>query len=188
MAHKLVFSIIAGVVVIGVGTGLYFGLSNKDDNNSDNLTTSTNSDTNSDFQRTGQYSFGVDVCNEMTSGEVADVIQKTIQKTEDYSNSDSTGCKYFVSNTSFVIIDVGYGDMATQRTGLLALDRTIKSDNRITLENMLAYSESGLVDVYMDVAPGQKYVRVGRSSVSAVDEETLIKLAIATEAKIRSFR
>ena len=184
LANKLFLTIIGGVVIVGVGAGVYFSTV-KNNGLKKELTTSVSAD---DFQRTGEKSFGLAVCDEMTMGEVAKVVGKTIVKTEDYSNSGSTGCEYFLENTSFVIIDVGYGDMAKQKKGLEVLDRTIKTESRIKLENFLTYTENGLNDVYMNVAPGQKYVRVGRSSISVVDEETLIKLAVATEAKVRSFK
>jgi len=140
------------------------------------------------FIKMGEKSFGLDVCNQMSQAEVAAVIGKEIFKIKDYSNSGSTGCEYFVTEKSFVIIDVGYGDMASQKTGLEFLDRVIKTDDRIKFENFLSYTEKGLNDVYMNVAPGQKFVRVGRSSTLAVEEETLIKLAIAVESKVRSYR
>ena len=189
IANKLLLAIVGGVVVVSIGAGVYFGVINK--NNDEVITGENKTETktsNGDFIKMGQDSFGVEVCNEMSKNEVAKVIGKTIVKTEDYSNGGSTGCEYFLENTSFVIIDVGYGDMAKQKKGLEVLDRTLKTESRIKLENFLAYTEKGLNDVYMNVAPGQKYVRVGRSSISVVDEETLIKLAIATEAKIRSYK
>lgn len=189
LANKLVIAVIGGVIVVGIGVGIYFGVGKKDDTKTNVGTqTSTNLTSGDDFQKTGEKSFGLAVCNEMTMDEVAKVIGKTIVKTEDYSNSGSTGCEYFLANTSFVIIDVGYGDMAKQKKGLEVLDRTFKTESRIKLENFLAYTEKGLNDVYMNIVPGQKYVRVGRSSISVTDEETLINLAVATEAKIRSFK
>lgn len=191
LVNKLILMIIGGVIVVGVGVAilLFNGVDTEKDNNTNGETGSsiTNTVADDDFQRTGQYSFGLAVCEEMSVDEVEKAIGKTILQTEDYSNNTSTGCEYFVTDTDFVIIDVGYSDMEVQKTGLEFLDRTIKTDNRIGLENMLAYSENGLIDVYMNVAPGQKYVRIGRSSISAVDEETLLKLAIATEVKIRSY-
>jgi hypothetical protein len=184
-ASKLALALTISAALVGIGTGLYFGVikNNKPPTNTETTTTS-----DSDFHRTGQNSFGLAVCDEMTIDEVASAINKPVLNIQDYSNSASTGCEYFVSDTGFVVIDVGYGDMANQKLGLEALDRTIKTDSRITLENMLAYSENGLMDVYINVESGQKYVRVGRSSTTAVDEETLIKLAIATEAKIISYK
>jgi hypothetical protein len=187
LANKLALGLIGGVVVVGVGAGVYFGVIHKNTGGTSNNSTS-GSTSGGDFQRTGEKSFGLDVCNEMTKAEVANSIGKPVVRTDDYSNGGSTGCEYFISGGSFVIIDVGFGDMANQKKGLAVLDRTFKTDSRIKLENFLAYTEVGLNDVYMNVAPGQKYVRVGRSSVSAVSEETLIKLAIATEAKIRSYK
>ena len=189
LANKLFLAATVAVVVVGVGASIYFGVANKDNtetNGGSQAETSTAS--GDDFQRTGEKSFGLDVCNEMTGNEVASVIGKPILRTGDYSNSGSTGCEYFVTETGFVIVDVGYSDMAKQKTGLEFLERIIKTDDRIKLENMLAYSEKGLIDIYMNVLAGKKFVRVGRSSTSVVDEETLIKLAMATETKIRSFK
>jgi len=181
------------VVVVGVGAGVCFGVIHKD--GAAGGSTGTSSGTNSatsgssdDFQRTGENSFGVAVCDEMTKDKVAAIINKPVIKTQDYSNTASTGCEYFISATGFVIIDVGFTDFADQKLGLKALDRTFKTESRIKLENFMAYTEKGLTDIYMNVAPGKKYVRVGRSSTTAVDDETLIKLAIATEAKIRSYK
>jgi len=190
LANKLVLAVVAGMVVVGAGVGVYFGVINKDNEIVDADTAQKTVDTNSnnDFQRTGQNSFGLAVCDEMTKAEVGDIIGKPIVKTEDYSLSGNSGCEYFVENTTFVIIDVEYSDMATHKKSLEFFDRVIKTDDRIKLENMLSYSEEGLNDVYMNIAPGQKYVRVGRSSISVVSEEQLIQLAIATEAKIRSYK
>jgi hypothetical protein len=190
LANKLLLAVTGGVLVAGIGVAVYFGVVNRGSTTVKNNVSSSSSAANSndDFQRTGQYSFGLAVCDEMTKEQVASVIGKSIVKTQDYSNSGSTGCEYFFGDNSFVIIDVGFSDMANQKQGLEALGRTIKTDSRIKLENMLVYSEKGLIDVYMNIAPGQKYVRVGLSSISVVGEETLIKLASATEAKIRSYR
>jgi hypothetical protein len=185
------FSTLIGVIIVIIilviigGVYFYYKSDNK---TSLGLPMAGNETLNNDFIKMGEKSFGLDVCNEMTKTEVAIAIGKEIVKIKDYNNSGSTGCEYFVTETSFVIIDVGYSDMANQKKGLEFLDRTIKTDDRIKLENFLSYTERGLNDIYMNVSPGQKFVRVGRSSTSAIDEETLIKLAIATEFKIRSYK
>ena len=185
LANKALLAVIGGIVVIGIGATVYLSTVNKGTDTQSNKTTTSTSD---DFIKTGENSFGLDVCNEMTKAQVGQVIGMNILKTQDYSNSGSTGCEYYISDTGFVIVDVGFGDMADQKKGLAFLDRTIKTDSRIKLENFLAYTEKGLTDIYMNIAPGQKYVRVGRSSNMAPDEETLIKLAMAVETKIRSYK
>ena len=53
---------------------------------------------------------------------------------------------------------------------------------------MFVYSGKDLIGIYMNVAPGQKYVQAGRSSLKTVDEETIAKRAIVTETKIRSYK
>jgi hypothetical protein len=147
----------------------------------------TEKKTQDDFQRMGQYSFGVDVCNEMTKDDVGAVLGKSVTKTGDYSNNTSTGCEYYIQGEHFVIVDVGYGDMETQRKGLQILERKLEEDSRIGLPNFLSYSDKGLVDVYMNVAEGKKFVRVGRSNTTVITEDELINLAIAVEKKVRSY-
>ena len=147
LANKLLLLIIGGVVVVGVCIGVVIVIVNGGDSenvlntNENTENTTTDAGSGDDFQRTGQYSFGLAVCDEMSKDEVAEAIGKPILRTEDYSNNTSTGCKYFVTETDFVIIDVGYGDMNVQRDGLEFLERTIKTDSMISLENMLAYSD-----------------------------------------------
>jgi len=191
LSNKLALLAIGGIIVVGVGMGIYFGVIKNNEAETNTAQETENTETkpsNDDFQRTGEKSFGLSVCDELSKEEVGTAIGKPILKTKDYSSGGSTGCEYYVTENSFVIVNVGYSDMANQRKGLEAIDRSIKTDDRIGLENMLVYSEKGLVDIYMNVAPTKKFVRVGRSSTTAVDEETLIKLAIATETKIRSFK
>jgi hypothetical protein len=185
---KLAFSIGGAVVVLGLG--MYFLNQDKSQGNpSDNAGTGVvQKSVSGDFIRMGEKSFGLDVCNEMTKEEVGAVFGKTVEKTRDYSNGMSSGCEYYVEGQHFVIVDVGFDDMETQRKGLEFLERTIKSDDRIGLPNMLVYSERGLIDIYMLVQEGKKFVRVGRSSTTVVTEEELIKLAIAVEQKIRSYK
>ncbi len=185
---KLVFSIGGAVVVLGLG--MYFLNQDKTQSNpSDNAGTGVvQKSVSGDFIRMGENSFGLDVCNEMTKKEVGAVLGKTVEKVTDFSNNMSTGCQYYIQGNHFVTVDVGYGDMERQRKGLEILERTIKSDDRIGLPNMLAYSDSGLMDIYMLVQEKYKFVRVGRSSTTVVTEEELIKLAIAVEQKIRSYK
>jgi hypothetical protein len=188
LANKLVLALISGVVVAGAGAGIYFGVINKSDGTTNTDTKTTTSAADDNFQRTGQNSFGLAVCDEMTKDQVSAAIGKPVLKTEDYSNNGSTGCKYYVTDTDFVIIDVGFSDMANKKKVLTGIGYTAETNSRIKLENMLIYSGTNIVDVYMNIAPGQKFVRVGRSTISAVDEEHLIKLAMATETKIRSYK
>ena len=187
MNKNLMLALVAGGVVLVLGGGAYLYTQNK---SGDEATGNSNNDTvqEGDFIRTGQDSFGLDVCNEMTKEEVGAAVNKAVTKTRDYSVGMSSGCEYYIGESHFVIVDVGYSDMVTQRKGLEALERTINSDTRIGLENMLVYSDRGLIDIYMNVEPGIKFVRVGRSSTSVVSEEDHINLAIAVEKKIRSYK
>ena len=78
--------------------------------------------------------------------------------------------------------------MTSQQNSLEVQNRTIRTDDRIKLKNILVYTNTVLIDIYLEIEPGVKYARIGRSSVSVVDDTSLINLAITTEAKIRSYK
>ncbi|KKP69653.1 hypothetical protein A2X44_03805 [candidate division CPR3 bacterium GWF2_35_18] len=197
LTNKLVIGILAVAVVAGGGFFAYQAISNNSgnnnsgNNNSNNSNNNSNTNSNGDFIKTGQYSFGLDVCNEFTKEMAGVAIDKTIVKTEDYSNSMSVGCNYYTDKVDFVVVDVGYGQAEKQKKGLEILDRTIVSEPSIGLENFISISDKApgeYLDIYMVVDPEIKFVRIGRSSAKLVSNELLVKLAKSVEEKIRSYR
>lgn len=148
---------------------------------------------NEDFQRLGQYSFGLDVCNEMTKEMVTEAIGKSVISSTDYSNSSGTGCQYHTekNNGGTVSVNVGFGEAAKSKTASEYLDRKVGTESSIGLENFTVYSDKApgeIMDIYLVIDPAQKYVRVSKHSATVVDNATLIKLAQKTEEKIRSYK
>jgi hypothetical protein len=146
---------------------------------------------NDDFIKTGQYSFGLDVCNEYTSESVSEVMGMPIVNTRDYSNSKSTGCEYYINEKNFVIVDVGYSKFEDRRKGLKVIEREITSDSSIGLENFIAISSNApgeYLDVYMLIDPEIKFIRVGRSSTQIASNDLLVELAKSVEQVVRSYK
>jgi hypothetical protein len=187
MNKNFVNALAVGGALLLIGGGFYFYSQNRPTDNNTTDEGNTPTKTADGFNRTGPNSFGLDVCTEMSIEEVSSALGKAVKETRGYSNDTNTGCEYFISGTEFVIVDISFTDMATQRQGLITLGRTIQSEPRIGLENMLASTDKGLVDVYMNIEPGQKFARVGRTSTTVTTEGELIDLAIAVENKIRSY-
>ncbi|MBP9758847.1 hypothetical protein KBD45_04060, partial [Candidatus Dojkabacteria bacterium] len=113
MDKKLLFSIMLGGAVIVIGGTIFYFIKPQDKSESEVIDNDKpiEANSNDDFQRMGEKSFGLAVCEEMLKEEVGQVIGKEVLSVRDYSNGGSSGCEYFVTDKSFVIIDVGFGDM-----------------------------------------------------------------------------
>lgn len=75
-ANKLILLIIGGLVVVAIGAGIVLVNGGENENDPDTIheetgNTTANTASGDDFQRTGQYSFGLAVCEEMSEDEVA---------------------------------------------------------------------------------------------------------------------
>jgi hypothetical protein len=191
MNKNLVLALTIGGAVIILGGGALFYNQNIKNKNNDGAQTSTNQ--SDDFQKMGQYSFGLNVCTEMSKETVSEVIGKTVLNTTDYSNSGATGCQYHTepNNMGTVSINVNYGEAEKSKTASESLGRKVGTEASIGLENFTVYSDaypSEIMDIYMIIDPMQKYVRVSKHSSDVVNNETLIKLAQETEKKIRSYK
>lgn len=191
MNKNIIIGLTIGGAILVIGIGAYFA-TRYHNQSKEGLNTANSKGNSDDFQKTGQYSFGLSVCNEMTKEKVGEVIGLAITKTKDYSNNTSTGCEYYVGN-HFVIIDVIFSETEKQKKGLEALGYKLTSDKSIEFENFIQNSDKPeslgqYVDIYMIVDPTLKLVRVGRSDTAIIDNPTLVKLAKAVEEKIRSYK
>ena len=183
LSNKLALSIILAIVLLAAG--LYYFTANKETENQNQNSKTSDS---SDFQRTGQNSFGLDVCNEITKDSVAIYIDKPITESKDYSLGTSTGCQYYTDSNNFVVVDVGISSPENQRKGLEIIGRELKTDSGFALDNFIAYSNNQIIDIYLVVDPTLKFVRVGRSSVGVVSNDTLLSFAHKVEEKIMSYK
>lgn len=177
-----VFIAVIVVTVVGAGVFLFIGSNNdsKDStkvnvNQEDKAITKTSK---KERDMMGQYSFGVDVCSEVSSEWISDMTGLTIYESKDFSNSASTGCQYIVNkdDNTFISINVSYLNVDNQKKGQQLLERTITTDNRIGMEHFIAMQEDGNINGIYLVMAESKFVRVDRTP-DTVDNEGLIRLA-----------
>lgn len=130
--------------------------------------------------KTGQDSFGVDVCGELTKEIVGQTIGKTILSIRDFSGSTSTGCEYYTDEqkNEFVTVVVSYLSAENQKKGQEALGRSIAEVEDIMAEHFVVWQEDGktINAIYLVMMP-DKFVRIDRSSIEVIDNDMLIKLA-----------
>jgi hypothetical protein len=174
---KTVF-IAIGLIVIIAGAVSAIGLLKKT-----STKTSATSIVNSNQEN--KVKLGSDICIEFPKEWVASVIGKNIIKTDSFNMGGSSNCQYFVDDTNAAFIKLENLSVEKQKTGQKALGRTITTDPRIKMENVIALQENGLINViYLVLAPSS-YVAIDRTSAKVFDNEGEIAFAIKVAQRIQ---
>jgi len=186
MKTNILIAIIAGsVIVVGVGAYLVFRQpSSQGPQNQTQQTTTVKKGKLRDMM--GQYSFGLDVCNEVGRDFVAGIIDKPVVDTRDFSTQTNTGCEFIVnkSTNDFAAVYVEFSDAETIKKGQQMLGRTIKTDPKIAMDHFIVVQDNGLINEICLIMAKGKYVRVDRTGGSGVTDAQLIELASKLVDKI----
>jgi len=130
---------------------------------------------------TGQESFGLDVCNELTKEWIGEKTGLIIGETKDFSNNSGTGCEYYPSDNpeQYVTVVVSYLEAENQKKGQEFLGRSLIADPRIPMDHFIAVQEDGQTvnGVYLVLDP-KKFVRVDRSSTKVIDDQGIVNLGV----------
>jgi hypothetical protein len=171
---KKIIMVIATVILVAAGIWIFAEHSNKEASPENSL----GNEEDSSRPMEGQDSFGLDVCSEVPSSLVSDIIGKAIVETENPSTSSGTGCMYFTNKEKYehILIQVSYLSVENQKKGQEIMDRSITTDNTIPIENFLAIQEDGQINAIYLVMTSQKYVRIDRTPNTA-DNDQLVNLA-----------
>ena len=125
------------------------------------------------------FTIGTDICGEFTKEWIQSVIGIPVIKTENFNTVTTDVCNYFVSENSFVTIHHETLNVAKQRTGLVFLDRVLKTDPRIGMDHFIAWQQNDQINNIYLVLGTDEYLTVSRSSTKAMDNEKNILLAVA---------
>jgi hypothetical protein len=175
MASNKIAILAIGAVVIVAGVVLVAGFLKKGTTNLPQL-----------INKNAQVSVGTDICAEFPKEWVQSVLGKTIIKTEAFSMNGSNNCKYFIDETNAAVIKLENLTIANQKTGQVALGRTIKTDSKIKMENVVAWQPDGLInEIYLVLNPN-RYVAIDRTSAKVYDNEGEIAFAIKVAERIQS--
>jgi hypothetical protein len=175
MASNKIAILAIGAVVIVAGVVLVAGFLKKGTTNLPQL-----------INKNAQVSVGTDICAEFPKEWVQSVLGKTIVKTEAFSMNGSNNCQYFIDDTNAAFIKLENLTITNQKTGQVALGRTIKTDPRIRMENVVAWQPDGLInEIYLVLTPS-RYVAIDRTSTKVYDNEGEIAFAIKVAERIQS--
>ena len=208
---KIQYVIISVVVVIAIGSIIYFSvgqkpignnLSKTDSNQNQsaesvNLPDGSTVDSDGFVRLPGEASRGGntyyitgDVCEQFTIKYMEGLTGKKILNTSSVLSGSSV-CQYFISeqNKNMMFqISVSFLNVEDQKTGLRFLDRRLESDKRIPMENFVAYQENNLINkIYLVLGP-DKFVGVDRSAADALTETEIMDLAIKLGEKLKNFK
>jgi len=172
--NKKVFIIIGVIIVAGIFISLAL---NK--NGSNNITQNLQNP----FQK--KISVGTDVCAEFPKEWVASTIGKKIIKTETFSMRGTNNCQYFVDDTNSAFIKAEDLTIENQKKGQREMGRTIKTDSRIKMENVIAVQEDGLINVIYLVLNPNRFVAIDRTSTKVYDNEGEIAFAARVAERIQ---
>lgn len=133
-----------------------------------------------------EITVGDDVCAEFPKEWVASVLSKKITKTVAFNMGGTNNCQYYIDDTNSAFIKVENLTIANQKTGQVALGRTIKTDPRIKMDNVIAWQPDGLINVIYLVLNPNRYVAIDRTSAAVYDNEGEINFAIKVADRIQS--
>lgn len=128
----------------------------------------------------GQESFGLAVCEEVPQALVEKVIGKPIVEVKDHSDNDTTGCTYYTDKDTMedVVVVVAYLDAENQKKFYESTGKSIKTDPTIGMPHFYVWNEEKgqIGGIFLLMAP-KKYVRVERSSLTALTNDQSLALA-----------
>jgi hypothetical protein len=168
--------IVIGIAVLVLG-GIFFTLNKKGSNNI--VQSLQNSLKN-------EITVGDDVCSEFPKEWVSSVLKKEIVKTEAFHMSGTNNCQYFVDDANSAFIKVENLTIENQKTGQKEMGRTITTDARIPMENVIAVQEDGLINVIYLVLTPNRFVAIDRTSTKVYDNEGEIAFAAQVAKRIQS--
>jgi len=128
----------------------------------------------------GQESFGLAVCEEVPQTLVEKIIGKPIVEVKDHSDNDTTGCTYYTNKDTMenVVVVVAYLDPENQKKFYESTGKSIKTDPSIGMPHFYVWNEEKgqIGGIFLLMAP-KKYVRVERSSITAMTNDESLTLA-----------
>ncbi|MFA6532753.1 MAG: hypothetical protein WCT22_02020 [Patescibacteria group bacterium] len=129
---------------------------------------------------------GTDVCGEFSKDWVQSTIKKTIIKTEKLETTGTNTCTYFIDDNNFITLRLNNLSFENQKTGQQALGRSIKTNNKISLDHFIAVQENNLInDIILEINPNL-FLAVDRSSTKAASETEILDFAIKVAERIKN--
>jgi hypothetical protein len=135
-----------------------------------------------------------DICGQFTKPFMEGLTGKAIKKIEPSAVSTVHGCAYYTATTAddgkdaYIMLVLDYLSVADQKAGQQALGRTVTTNPSIPMDNFVATQEDGVINAIYFVFGPEKFLRLDRSSTTALSDTDMLALAVKLGAKMKDFR
>ncbi|MFA5994536.1 MAG: hypothetical protein WC823_06285 [Parcubacteria group bacterium] len=129
-----------------------------------------------------------DICGQFTQMFMENMLGQKLIKIEPPQLSAANGCSYYWNKQDYVVLNLEYLSAENQRQGQEALGRQVTQNAKIPLANWVVTEKSGAVNaVYLILGP-QKFISLRPSSMSVVDQISLIDVAAKIAQEIKNYK
>ncbi len=135
-----------------------------------------------------------EICDQFTQAFMEGLSGKKFKKIEPSAVSTVNGCVYYTATTAddgkdaYILLVLDFLSVANQKAGQQTLGRTVTTNASIPMDNFVATQENGVInDIYFVFGP-EKFLRLGRTSTSALSDVDMLALAVKLGSKMKDFR
>jgi len=135
-----------------------------------------------------------DICGQFTQAFMEGLTGRTFKKIEPAAVSTVLGCAYYTATTAadgkdaYIMLVLDYLSVANQKAGQQTLGRTVTTNASIPMDNFVATQDNGVINAIYFVLGTDKFLRLDRSSTSALSDTELLALAVKLGTKMKDFK
>jgi hypothetical protein len=135
-----------------------------------------------------------DICGQFTKPFMEGLTGKTFKKIEPAAVSTVLGCAYYTATTAddgkdaYIMLVLDYLSVANQKAGQQTLGRTVTTNASVPMDNFVATQEDGVINAIYFVFGPEKFLRLDRTSTSALSDADMLALAVKLGTKMKDFR
>jgi hypothetical protein len=135
-----------------------------------------------------------DICGQFTQPFMEQLTGKTFKKIEPSAVSTTYGCVYYTATTAadgkdaYILLVLDYLNVADQKAGQQALGRTVTTNASIPMDNFVATQENGLINGICFIFGTDKFLRLDRTSTSALSDADMLAAAVKLGTKMKDFK
>ncbi|MGA3056746.1 MAG: hypothetical protein ABSE70_01720 [Candidatus Limnocylindrales bacterium] len=135
-----------------------------------------------------------DICGQFTKPFMDGLAGKTFKKIEPSAVSSVLGCSYYTATKAddgtdaYILLVLDYLSVANQKAGQQTLGRTVTTNSSIPMDNFVATQEDGVINAIYFVLGTDKFLRLDRTSTSALSDADMLALAVKLGTKMKDFK
>ncbi|MCX6740694.1 MAG: hypothetical protein NTZ49_05730 [Candidatus Parcubacteria bacterium] len=129
-----------------------------------------------------------DICGQFTKEFMENILGNKLAKIVPSPIASLYNCSYYLDDKQYVMLVMDYLSVADQKKGREYIGHTIKTDDRIPMENFYAVQENGIINtVYLVLGP-EKFISIERSSSKVLEGDEVLQFASRLGQEIKNYK